>query len=58
MEHPTNTLPPKIPVVLAMPLMPYQAWTEVYDLPVALKEGTLFPDLNLPFFMGGADYEG
>ncbi len=30
-----------------------QHWQEPYDLCTALKEGTIFPELNKPFFMGG-----
>lgn len=35
---------------LAMASIPKQEWCEPYDLCTALKEGTIFPDLNLTFF--------
>lgn len=28
-----------------------QEWDKVYDFETALKVGTIFPDLNMPFFM-------
>lgn len=39
-----------IPEILAMVSIPRQKWCEPYDLCTALKEGTLFPCLNLTFF--------
>lgn len=39
---------------LAMASVPVQQWTnETYDLPKALLVGTIFPELHMPFFMGG-----
>jgi len=38
---------------LGMPKMPIQHWTNIYDLRTGLKSGTIFPDLNKPFHMGG-----
>lgn len=35
---------------LAMATVPKQQWCEPYDLDKALKEGTIFPCLNLEFF--------
>lgn len=35
---------------LAIPSVPAQTWNEIYELPKALEEGTIFPELNLPFF--------
>lgn len=35
---------------LAMASIPMQEWCEPYDWSTALKEGTVFPCLNLPFF--------
>ena len=35
---------------LAMAAVPKQTWCEPYDLCTALKEGTIFPCLNMPFF--------
>lgn len=35
---------------LAMACIPKQTWCEPYDFETALKEGTIFPCLNLTFF--------
>lgn len=35
---------------LAIPTIPVQTWNSVYEVKDALREGTIFPDLNLPFF--------
>ena len=35
---------------LAMASVPSQSWGELYDPKQALKTGTIFKDLNLPFF--------
>ena len=35
---------------IAMASIPKQQWCEPYDLDTALKEGTIFPCLNLTFF--------
>ena len=40
------------PEQLAMASIPKQEWCEPYDLCTALKEGTIFPDLNLTFYKG------
>lgn len=37
---------------LAMASVPMQAWKPPYDFDRALQIGTLFPDLNKPFFAG------
>jgi len=34
---------------LAMAYVPWQQWKTVYDLNKALKIGTIFPELDLPF---------
>lgn len=39
------------PQALAMAAVPMQEWCEPYDYTKALMEGTIFPCLNLPFFM-------
>ena len=36
-------------MVLAMAYVPVQEWGDLYDEGVALSNGTLIPDLNLPF---------
>lgn len=35
---------------LAIASIPCQTWNTVYEFPEALKNGTIFPELNLPFF--------
>lgn len=42
----------KIPdeFVLGMASVPIQKWETPYDPEKALKDGTIFPGLNLPFF--------
>lgn len=35
---------------LAIPKVPVQQWNQTYDLATALAEGTIFPELNMPFF--------
>ena len=34
---------------IAMAYVPWQRWGETYDAENALANGTLFPELNLPF---------
>jgi len=41
---------------LAMAYVPMQKWKNVYNNDVALKRGTIFPELDLPF-LGGRDRE-
>lgn len=41
--------------VIAMAKVPKQKWSEPYDLATALKQGTIFPELDKPFYMGGDD---
>lgn len=43
----------QLPLPLAMAYIPPQKWTTVYDDETALRVGTIFPALNLPF--EGAD---
>lgn len=38
------------PETLAMASVPIQNWCEPYDFDTALMEGTIFPNLNLPFY--------
>ena len=35
---------------LAIAAVPVQEWGDVYDREEALKRGTVFPELDLPFF--------
>ncbi|BBF43944.1 hypothetical protein lbkm_2632 [Lachnospiraceae bacterium KM106-2] len=38
---------------LAIASVPCQKWVNTYDYANALKEGTIFPELNKPFYCGG-----
>lgn len=38
---------------LAMAYVPFQTWEEPYDDATAMCEGTIFPQLNQPFWGGG-----
>jgi hypothetical protein len=40
---------------LAIATVPKQPLGELFDLKTALKKGTLFKNLDMPFFMGGED---
>lgn len=51
----TTRFPKNTP--LAMAYVPFQQWNEVYTEDEAFKNGTLFPELNLPFERGGSSYE-
>ena len=35
---------------LAIASIPMQPWGQLYDAPTALKKGTVFQDLDMPFF--------
>lgn len=39
---------------LAMAYVPWQSWTKTYEPEIAWNQGTIFPDLDLPFLGGGA----
>lgn len=41
------------PQSLAIATVPFQKWNKTYDYETALSVGTIFPDLHMPFFMGG-----
>lgn len=43
--------------VLGIASVPVQQFGAVYDGCTALKRGTIFPDLDLPFFAGGDQIE-
>lgn len=40
---------------LAMAYVPWQEWKEIYEPPMALARGTLFPDLDKPFLGKAVD---
>lgn len=42
-------------VALAIATVPMQPWEQPYDPQTALKHGTIFPSLNLPFYITGGD---
>lgn len=39
---------------VGMGYVPIQSWQQPYTLETAFRRGTIFPDLDLPFMMGGA----
>ncbi len=41
--------------VLAIATIPMQPWEQPYDPQTALKHGTIFPCLNLPFYVTGGE---
>lgn len=41
--------------LLAVASVPIQSWEIPYEPDRALKEGTIFPSLNLPFFAAGGE---
>lgn len=41
------------PQTLAIATVPCQKWNGTYSYEEALSVGTIFPDLHMPFFMGG-----
>ncbi len=50
-----NTVPsaPASSQPLAISSVPVQTWEQPYDPASALKHGTIFPGLNLPFYASG-----
>ena len=49
---------PARPLSLAMTTVPIQPWEEPYDPCKALKTGTIFQSLNLPFYVTGGEANG
>lgn len=43
---------------LAMASVPMQPWETPYDAAKALKQGTIFPSLDLPFYVTGGGING
>lgn len=41
--------------ILAMASVPVQSWGKIYDPSTALKKGTIFADLDLPFYITGGE---
>ena len=53
--HSTNAIP-RLPLAIAT--VPLQQWEEPYAACKALEQGTIFPCLDLPFYVtGGEKYE-
>lgn len=50
-EAPTSVFPPVTPPGMAY--VPYQQWGEIYESDRGLRQGTMFPVLDYPFY-GGA----
>ncbi len=46
------------PMVLAMASVPVQTWETPYEAATALKQGTVFPSLDLPFYVTGGGQNG
>ncbi len=44
---------PEAGLVLAMATVPMQPWETPYDPPTALRQGTVFPGLDKPFYVTG-----
>ncbi len=42
-------------VQLGIATIPMQPWEQPYDPQTALKHGTIFPSLNLPFYVTGGE---
>ena len=47
---PTEKVPHSDRMVLAMAYVPMQTFGKIYEADVALGMGTLFPELNKPFY--------
>lgn len=48
-----NTLDERQNRPLSMAYVPWQKWEQTYPEEQGLKRGTIFPDLDFPFMMGG-----
>lgn len=54
-----NNLPTPGPgLVLAIATIPMQPWETPYDGAKALKQGTIFPKLDMPFYVTGGGPNG
>lgn len=51
-----NNQPGIAPLVLAIATVPMQPWEQPYSPDKALAEGTIFPCLDKPFFIGGEQH--
>jgi len=50
-----NLATPTKTVQLGIATIPMQPWEQPYDPQTALKHGTIFPSLNLPFYVTGGE---
>ncbi len=46
---------PSAGLIVGICTVPVQPWEEPYDAATALKRGTIFPSLDLPFFATGGE---
>jgi hypothetical protein len=46
---------PSANLPLAIASIPMQPWEQPYNPQTALKHGTIFPSLNLPFYVTGGE---
>ena len=49
---------PKAGLVVRMATVPIQLWETPYQPSVSLRQGTIFPSLDKPFFKTGGDFGG
>lgn len=54
--HSQSALSRRIPLAIAT--IPIQPWEQPYDSCKALNCGTVFPSLDLPFYVTGGDCRG
>lgn len=47
---------PETGLVIAMATVPMQIWETPYQPQVSLRQGTIFPSLDKPFFKTGGDF--
>lgn len=55
MNFTENLAPTEQQLCIAIVSMPMQPWEQPYDPAAALKNGTIFPCLNLPFYVTGGE---
>lgn len=53
-EEKSPAVPSKT-VALAIATIPIQPWVQPYDPATALNHGTIFPNLDLPFYATGGE---
>lgn len=50
-----NTSTPTEILALGIATVPFQPWEQPYDPEAALRHGTIFPSLDLPFYAAGGE---